>query len=161
MPERAPSQGGSEKSAAAVLPAERRREGPNGRRVSRPCISTTPGGRSPGNRSSREEAGVKPRGPRAASKRQRRPTISNAQAHAVNFRTAVCGPACTVVWEGYDRDYRSSPIPITPSMGTDLEVKVLPQRGHSKGREPQPREGDRAWEGSGKRNGELTNRNRI
>lgn len=64
MPERAPSQGGGEKSAAAVVVCEH--EGPNGRRVSQPCISTTPGGRSPGNRSSRLEVAVKPRRPGAA-----------------------------------------------------------------------------------------------
>ena len=38
-----------------------------------------------------------------------------APAHAVltsTHRTARCGPACLVVWEGKDRDRRSSPIPI-------------------------------------------------
>ena len=41
-----------------------------------------------------------------------------APAHAVltsTHRTARCGPACLVVWEGKDRDRRSSPIPIVLS----------------------------------------------
>ena len=41
-----------------------------------------------------------------------------APAHAVltsTHRTARCGPACLVVWEGKDRDRRSSPIPIARS----------------------------------------------
>ena len=43
-----------------------------------------------------------------------------APAHAVltsTHRTARCGPACLVVWEGKDRDRRSSPIPIAPDGG--------------------------------------------
>ena len=42
-----------------------------------------------------------------------------APAHAVltsTHRTARCGPACLVVWEGKDRDRRSSPIPIAYSV---------------------------------------------
>ena len=35
-----------------------------------------------------------------------------------------------------------------PSMGAVLEVKVLPQAGHSERKEVQLRKGDRAWEGS-------------
>ena len=46
-------------------------------------------------------------------------------------------------------------------MGVDLEVKVLPKPGHRNRSEPQLREGDLSWEGSGKRNRRLTNRNRI
>ena len=43
-----------------------------------------------------------------------------APAHAVltsTHRTARCGPACLVVWEGKDRDRRSSPIPILSARG--------------------------------------------
>ena len=42
-----------------------------------------------------------------------------APAHAVltsTHRTARCGPACLVVWEGKDRERRSSPIPIVRSI---------------------------------------------
>jgi hypothetical protein len=42
-----------------------------------------------------------------------------------------------------------------------LEVKVLPEAGRRNRSEPQLREGDRPWGGSGERNRGLTNRNRI
>jgi len=39
-------------------------------------------------------------------------------------RTAVCGPACTVVWEGWGR--KAPPYPDgVPGMHDGLEVKVL------------------------------------
>jgi len=38
-----------------------------------------------------------------------------------------------------------------PSMATTLKVQVLPRAGHSERSEPQLREGDRVWEGSGER----------
>jgi len=46
-------------------------------------------------------------------------------------------------------------------MGAALEVKVLSEAGHRNRSEPQLREGDRPWEGSGERNRGPTNRNRI
>jgi hypothetical protein len=42
-----------------------------------------------------------------------------------------------------------------------LEVQVLSEAGHRNRSEPQLREGDRPWEGSGERNRGPTNRNRI
>jgi hypothetical protein len=46
-------------------------------------------------------------------------------------------------------------------MGVDLEVKDHPRPGHRDRSEPQLREGDRPWEGSGERIRGPTNRNRI
>ena len=56
-----------------------------------------------------------------------------APAHAVltsTHRTARCGPACLVVWEGKDRDRRSSPIPIRRirSENGALVPQVVPQK---------------------------------
>ena len=48
-----------------------------------------------------------------------------------------------------------------PSMGIDLEVKVLPRAGHSEGSETQGREGDRPSGGRVKRSRGLMNKNRI
>ena len=50
-----------------------------------------------------------------------------APAHAVltsTHRTARCGPACLVVWEGKDRDRRSSPIPIRRRGNRSPAVRV-------------------------------------
>jgi len=49
----------------------------------------------------------------------------------------------------------------TPSMGTDQEVKVLRGLGHRDPREPQGDAREGSAEGSGKRTGGPTNRNRI
>jgi hypothetical protein len=46
-------------------------------------------------------------------------------------------------------------------MGAVLRVQVPPRGGHPDRSEPQLREGDRTWEGSGERNRGLTNRNRV
>jgi hypothetical protein len=48
-----------------------------------------------------------------------------------------------------------------PSMGAILEVEVLPRADHSERSEPQLREGDRAWGGSGERSREPMDKNRI
>jgi hypothetical protein len=48
-----------------------------------------------------------------------------------------------------------------PGMGALLEVKVLPQAGHSERSEAQLREGDRAWRGSVERSCEPMDKNRI
>ncbi len=48
-----------------------------------------------------------------------------------------------------------------PSMGAVLRVQVPPKGDHPERSEPQLREGDRAWEGSGERNRGPTHRNRI
>ena len=46
-------------------------------------------------------------------------------------------------------------------MGAVLRVRVPPRGGHPDRSEPQLREGDRAWEGSGERSRGLTDRNRV
>ncbi len=46
-------------------------------------------------------------------------------------------------------------------MGAILEVQILSEAGHRNRSEPQLREGDRAWEGSGERSRGPTNRKRI
>jgi len=46
-------------------------------------------------------------------------------------------------------------------MGAVLRVQVPPKGDHPDRSEPQLREGDRAWKGSGERNRGPTNRNRI
>ena len=54
-----------------------------------------------------------------------------APAHAVltsTHRTARCGPACLVVWEGKDRDRRSSPIPIGASVSNRILESASPPR---------------------------------
>ena len=64
-----------------------------------------------------------------AVKPTRRPQTANAQPATflvgLTYRTAVCGPACTVVWQGRRGD--PSPMPITPCMFDSLGVKVLSQ----------------------------------
>jgi len=56
-----------------------------------------------------------------------------------------------------------APVPATsaPSMGAVLRVKVPSKGGHPNRSEPQLREGDRPWEGSGKRNRGPMYKNRI
>jgi hypothetical protein len=51
--------------------------------------------------------------------------------------------------------------PCAPSMGAVLRVQVPPRGGHPDRSEPQLREGDQSWEGSGERNRGATNRNRV
>ncbi len=75
-----------------------------------------PGARSPGNWSSRWEAGVKPRRPGEAVKprrRQERQTFRKRPFWAVTstFRTAGCGPARPVVWEGSSENQPATPYP--------------------------------------------------
>ena len=48
-----------------------------------------------------------------------------------------------------------------PSMGAVLRVQVPPKGGHPDRSEPQLREGDRSWEGSGERNRGPMYKNRI
>jgi hypothetical protein len=48
-----------------------------------------------------------------------------------------------------------------PSMGAVLRVQVPPKGGHPDRSEPQLREGDRAWEGSGERDRGPMYKNRI
>jgi len=48
-----------------------------------------------------------------------------------------------------------------PSMGAVLRVQVPPKGGHPDRSEPQLREGNRAWEGSGERNRGPMYKNRI
>jgi Group II intron, maturase-specific domain/Reverse transcriptase (RNA-dependent DNA polymerase) len=51
--------------------------------------------------------------------------------------------------------------PRAPGMGFSQEVQVLSKAGHRNRSEPQLREGDRPWGGSGERSGGSTNRNRM
>jgi hypothetical protein len=52
-------------------------------------------------------------------------TDTGAQAIASTCRTARCGPACRVVWQGTRRHHLRAPMPIVPSMNDSLEVEVL------------------------------------
>src|SRR5437763_15731932 len=50
----------------------------------------------------------------------------------LNRRTAVCGPACTVVWEGEGREAPPYPDRGRPRAGSaDHFASITPQRGHS------------------------------
>src|SRR5713101_5821028 len=135
---------------------------PQGLRGNAPTRTVTVGGRS----------GRLPRTTLVASRRQAssgrpyhpllRPTGSAQTCRLTStFRTAGCGPACPVVWQG-SSGAPLPPMPIVPSMTRDLEVKVLcasrPQRALAK-RKVVSREA--VAERSAEQNREPTNRNRI
>jgi hypothetical protein len=69
-----------------------------------------------------------------------------------------CGPSSR---QHPPSDFAAKSRARAPSMGANLEVKVLPETDHRDRRELQLREGDRPWRGSRERNRGSTYRNRI
>jgi hypothetical protein len=64
-------------------------------------------------------------------------------------------------WCGRGEAERPPPIPIAPSMGALLRVKVPSRVGHNERSEAQLHEGDRVWGGSVERNCGPMDKNRI